>query len=51
MPQAWRDTLREAWLRTNRLLQNTIRFLCGQQPPYEEFKTRYGKDNHDRHGE
>lgn len=48
MQQAWKDAIREAWLRINWLLQNTIWFLCGQSLPYEEFKNRYGKDNHDR---
>ena len=47
MRQAWKDTLKEAWYRINWLLQNTIWFLCGQSLPYEEFKNRYGKDNHD----
>lgn len=47
MRQAWKDTLRELWLRINWLLQNTIYFLCGQSLPYEDWKTRYGKDNHD----
>lgn len=45
MQQAWKDTLREAWHRTNWLLQNTIRFLCGQPISYQEFKNHYGKKN------
>lgn len=44
MLQAWKDTLKELWYRTNYLLLNTIWFFCGFSVDYEKWREHYEKD-------
>lgn len=45
MRQAWRDTLKEAWLRTNWLLQSVIWLFCGYLVSYSDWREYYSEED------
>ena len=45
MLQAWKDTLKEAWLRTNWLLQSIIWLFCGYLVSYSDWREYYSEED------
>lgn len=41
MKQAWKDTFKELWLRTNWILQSIIWLFCGYAISYPEWREYY----------